>query len=755
MIIFYYNKSVFPPLSTVVGVAWVRFNKERLMSNKRLITSALPYVNNIPHLGNIIGCVLSADVFARYCRMAGYETLYVCGNDEYGTTTETRALQEHVTPKQLCDKYHAIHKEIYDWFNIQFDAFGRTSTPEQTKVVQEIFRDLYNNGYITEGTVTQPFCEKCNMPLADRYVDGTCPHCGYEQAKGDQCDKCGKLLDPAELKNPRCTVCGSKPVFRQSRHLFLDLQKVAPQLTKWIDETAEKNGWSNNAVSVAKGWIEQGLQKRCITRDLKWGVPVPLAGYEDKVFYVWFDAPIGYISITAAAGFDIDKWWHDPDHTDLYQFIGKDNIPFHTVIFPSSLMGTGKPWTLLKTISSTEYLNYEDKKFSKSRGTGVFGDQARDTGIDADLFRYYLIRNRPEKSDTQFFWNDFMEKANGEIIANFANLVNRVYQFINRFFDGVIPDFDNASPNSIFSIIDMQKEKQTIIADFEAVELKKALLDVLAICSAGNKFFQDNAPWAVIKEDKDKAATMLGSLACFTKDIALLLYPFIPATVEKVFATLNLPKTDIVLDNIGDYTKLKGKKINEPQILFAKLDKKQVEALQAKFAGSQETAADNTEDLEAFAKLQLKVGRIIEINRHPEADKLYVEKIDLGGGDIRQIVSGLVPYYAAEQLLGQNVIVVANLKPANLRGVESFGMILAAEDKKKTTVEVLFCPKANIGDVVTLDAVNAAPANEITIDDFAKVKLTVKDNHVLAQGQQMKLGGSDILTQNVVNGKVR
>ena len=725
------------------------------MNNKRLITSALPYVNNIPHLGNIIGCVLSADVFARYCRMAGYETLYVCGNDEYGTTTETRALQEHVTPKQLCDKYHAIHKEIYDWFNIQFDAFGRTSTPEQTKIVQEIFRDLYNNGYITEGTVTQPFCEKCNMPLADRYVDGTCPHCGYEQAKGDQCDKCGKLLEPAELKNPRCTVCGSKPVFRQSRHLFLDLQKTAPQLTKWIDETAEKNGWSNNAVSVAKGWIEQGLQKRCITRDLKWGVPVPLAGYEDKVFYVWFDAPIGYISITDAAGFDINKWWHDPDHTDLYQFIGKDNIPFHTVIFPSSLIGTGKPWTLLKTISSTEYLNYEDKKFSKSRGTGVFGDQARDTGIDADLFRYYLIRNRPEKSDTQFFWNDFMEKANGEIIANFANLVNRVYQFINRFFDGVIPDFDNASPNSIFSIIDMQKEKQNIIADFEAVELKKALLDVLAICSTGNKFFQDNAPWAVIKEDKAKAATMLGSLACFTKDIALLLYPFIPATVEKVFATLNLPKTDIILDNIGDYTKLKGSKINEPQILFAKLDKKQVEALQAKFAGTQETAADNTADLEAFAKLQLKVGKIIEINRHPEADKLYVEKIDLGGGDVRQIVSGLVPFYTAEQLLGQNVIVVANLKPANLRGVESFGMILAAEDKKKTTVEVLFCPKANIGDVVTIDAAQSTPASEITIDDFAKVKLTVKDNHVLAQGEQMKLCGSDILTQNVVNGKVR
>ena len=725
------------------------------MSNKRLITSALPYVNNIPHLGNIIGCVLSADVFARYCRMAGYETLYVCGNDEYGTTTETRALQEHVTPKQLCDKYHAIHKEIYDWFNIQFDAFGRTSTPEQTKAVQGIFRDLYNNGYITEGTVTQPFCEKCNMPLADRYVDGTCPHCGYEQAKGDQCDKCGKLLEPAELKDPKCTVCGSKPVFRQSRHLFLDLQKTAPQLTKWIDETAEKNGWSNNAISVAKGWIEQGLQKRCITRDLKWGVPVPLAGYEDKVFYVWFDAPIGYISITDAAGYDIDKWWHDPEHTDLYQFIGKDNIPFHTVIFPSSLIGTGKPWTLLKTISSTEYLNYEDKKFSKSRGTGVFGDQARDTGIDADLFRYYLIRNRPEKSDTQFFWNDFMEKANGEIIANFANLVNRVYQFINRFFDGVIPDFDNASPDSIFSVIDMQKEKQNIIADFEAVGLKKALLDVLAVCSVGNKFFQDNQPWAIIKEDKEKAAVILGSLACFTKDIALLLYPFIPATVEKVFATLCLDKSEIVLDRIGDYTKLKGKKINEPSILFAKLEKKQVEALQTKFAGTQEQAADNTADIAAFSKISLKIGKIIEIKRHPEADKLYIEKIDLGGGDVRQIVSGLVPFYTEDQLLGQQLIVVANLKPAVLRGVESFGMILAAEDKKKTTVEVLFCPDAKIGDTVTIAESKDSPASEITIDDFANVKLTVKDNHVLAQGCQMTINGKDIVTQNVVNGKVR
>ena len=432
------------------------------MKKKRLITSALPYVNNIPHLGNIIGCVLSADVFSRYCKMAGYETLYICGNDEYGTTTEAKALQEGISPKELCEKYCKIHKEIYDWFEIDFSVFGRTSHPKQTEIVQDIFTKLYNNGYIIKDTLTQPYCSNDKMFLADRFVEGICPHCSYEKAKGDQCEKCGKLLDPLELKEPKCTICNTSPIFKETKHLFLDLAKLKPKLEKWIDKASKEGNWSNNALSITKGWLEQGLLKRCITRDLKWGIPVPLEGYKDKVFYVWFDAPVGYISITAAKFENWEEWWKNPDNVDLYQFMGKDNIPFHTVIFPSGLIGTGDNWTLLKTISSTEYLNYEDIKFSKSRGTGVFGDHVKETGIEADLFRYYLIRNRPEKNDTQFFWIDFMEKVNGEIIANYANLVNRVLQFVDKFFDGIIPDFD-INDNSFIKTKDIETRKKDII----------------------------------------------------------------------------------------------------------------------------------------------------------------------------------------------------------------------------------------------------------------------------------------------------
>lgn len=339
------------------------------MKKKRLITSALPYVNNVPHLGNLIQ-VLSADVFARYCRSAGYETLYVCGTDEYGTATETRALEEGISPKELCDRFHAIHTEIYEWFEIQFDKWGRTSTPEHTRITQDIFLKLDRNGYIKERTIQQLYSEKSDMFLADRYVRGTCPHCGYEDARGDQCEHCGKLLDPTELIDPRSAIDGSTPVLRETKHLYLDLPALLPKLKAWMEKASVEGRWATNAIRMTESWIRDGLRERCITRDLKWGVPVPKPGYENKVFYVWFDAPIGYISITATYTDRWEEWWKNPDEVELYQFIGKDNIPFHTVIFPSTLLGTGEEWTLLKTMSSTEYLNYESGKFSKSRGWG-------------------------------------------------------------------------------------------------------------------------------------------------------------------------------------------------------------------------------------------------------------------------------------------------------------------------------------------------------------------------------------------------
>ncbi|MFW6313764.1 MAG: methionine--tRNA ligase, partial [Spirochaetota bacterium] len=325
---------------------------------KRLITSALPYVNNIPHLGNLIQ-VLSADVFARFCRMRGYETLYVCGTDEYGTATETKAREEGITPAELCRRYYEVHDEIYRWFNIAFDRFGRTSTEWHTKITQGIFLNLYENGYITEHTIEQLYSEASDMFLADRYVRGTCPHCGYEEARGDQCESCGKLLDPTDLIDPRSAVDGTTPVVRETSHLYIDLPAIRPKLEEWMRGASEKGRWSRNAIQMTNAWIRDGLKERSITRDLSWGIPVPLEEFKDKVIYVWFDAPIGYISITANHTDEWESWWHDPENTELFQFIGKDNIPFHTVIFPSSLLGSGERWTMLHHMSSTEYMNYE------------------------------------------------------------------------------------------------------------------------------------------------------------------------------------------------------------------------------------------------------------------------------------------------------------------------------------------------------------------------------------------------------------
>jgi len=719
-----------------------------MSKKKRLITSALPYVNNVPHLGTLIGCVLSADVYARYCRMAGYETRYICGTDEYGTTTETRALQEGLTPKALCDKYYKIHKEIYEWFNIDFSIFGRTSDSKQTEIVQDIFLKLNKNGYIIEDILTQPYCENDRMYLADRFVEGICPNCGYENAKGDQCENCGKLLDPSDLKDAKCTVCGTAPVFKETKHLFLDLENLKPKLEEWINKTSKYGKWSNNALSITKGWLDQGLLKRCITRDLKWGIPVPLKGFEDKVFYVWFDAPIGYISITAQAFNDWEDFWKNPEETELIQFMGKDNIPFHTVVFPASLLGSGDNWTLLKTISSTEYLNYEDIKFSKSRGTGVFGDQAKETGIEADLFRYYLLRNRPEKGDTQFFWIDFMEKVNGEIIGNYANLINRITQFINKFFDGVVPEI-NIDSDSFLNKMDMNKYKNEIINQFEEIELKKTLLYILDICSEGNKYFQDCEPWALIKSDKEKAACVIANLCGFIKDISIFLWPYIPDAVERVFGILNLDKEKINLDYIGDYTGLSGNKINKPEILFNKLEKKKIDELREKFSGKQ-TQVKTPEEL--FKKLHLKAGRIIEIERHPEADKLYIEKVDMGNGEIRQIVSGLVPFYKEEELLNKMIILAYNLKPATLRGTESQGMLLAAETKKRDIVEVI-SPDCEVGDIISIGDIT--PNNEeITIEEFFSVPMTIKDYAMTFMDLKLMVKGKSIKVERVENGKV-
>jgi len=693
---------------------------------RTLITSALPYVNNVPHLGTAV-CVVSADVYARYLRSKGEDVISVLGTDEHGTTAEVKALEEGLTPRQLVDKYFIIHKKIYEWFNCNYDCFGRTSSKENKEVSIDIFERLDKNGFITENTLKQPFCGKCDKFLSDRFVEGTCPYCGYEQARGDQCEKCGKLLDPTELKDPRCKVCGTKPIIKDTKHLFINLPKIQPELDKWI-KSVEQN-WSENAKTMTNSWLKEGLKERCITRDLKWGIPVPRKGYENKVFYSWFDAPIGYIGITKEVKKDWHEWWHSPKETRLVQFMGKDNIPFHTILFPAFLIGTRDDYTLLNDISVNEYLNYETGKFSKSRGEGVFGDDAIETGISADAYRYYLMVNRPEQSDTIFTWDDFQQKINNELVANIGNLVNRNITFINNFFSAEVPD--GKIDEKFFERLKDEYKKAEKLMD--EISLKDGLKQVMAISKLGNQFFQEKEPWKT--KDKDALITLIN----IVKDLAILIEPFLPKTAESIFKQLNINR--LGWSELGKPSIKPGHKINKPELLFKKLEDKDVKDFKERFKGKKQEKTQFS--------LNLKVAKILEVKEHPDAEKLYVMQIDLGK-EKRQIVAGIRKYYTQEDLVGKNIVVVTNLEPAKLRGFESNGMLLAGDDG--TNVKLVEAPKSSPGDQVSY----GIPVNEsiISYSTFSKVVLEVKDKKVLADGNILKTSKEEV-NCDISKGKVK
>ncbi|MDR2943097.1 MAG: methionine--tRNA ligase [Treponema sp.] len=745
---------------------------------RRLITSALPYVNNEPHLGNLIQ-VLSADAFARFCRLRGYETLYVCGTDEYGTATENKAVEEGLSPKELCDRYHKIHADIYRWFNIDFDKFGRTSTPIQTEVTQEIFTKLDKAGYICERTIEQFYCAKCGRFLADRYIRGVCPKCGSAKARGDQCEDCQKLLDPTDLKDPQCSACGNSPALEKTNHLYIDLPAIKEKLETWIKTASQKGFWANNAVQMTHAWIRDGLKERAITRDLKWGIPVPKPGYENKVFYVWFDAPIGYISITGNLGEEKSKtgwrdfvnyWWKSPDEVELFQFIGKDNIPFHTVIFPSSLLGSGDKWTMLHHMSSSEYLNYENGKFSKSRGVGVFGTDAMKTGIPADVWRFYIFYNRPEKSDAMFTWDDFQEKVNGELIGNLGNLVNRTLAFVTRYFDGKVPD---AKSNADFWD-SARKREASITEKLDRAELRDAFREIFELSSFANKYFQDSEPWRLRNDDPEKAKEVIRDLSYIVRDLSVLIEPYMPKASAKIAsffghtANEGLGWKDIgTVNGIGDIQ-------IESEVLFSKLEDDQVSALREKYSGSQHERAQagsqtGSQTQPSFSSvMDLRVAKIEKIERHPKADKLYIEHLEVGEGvtgvrEERTIVSGLVPFYTEDQLLGKKIIVAYNLKPAKLRGIESKGMLLAAGDKNGIgadgqaveRVEALDAGDYPTGTRLLPEGETAGtPPAEIDIDTFFSYPIVVKDNKVLSGGKKLCLNGNAVSTIVIPDGEV-
>jgi methionyl-tRNA synthetase len=657
--------------------------------------------------------------------------VFLRSTDEYGTATETKAMAEKTTPQAICDKYNAIHKDIYAWFNVAFDHFGRTSTPLQTRIAQDIFTRLHQHGYTNEQTVEQLHCANCDRFLADRFVEGECPHCHYADARGDQCDQCGKLLSPTELIKPRCQICRNTPAIRSTDHVFLQLPKLDRALKAFVAQAATDGDWTANTVRLTQAWLSEGVQDRCITRDLTWGTPVPLEKFAKKVFYVWFDAPIGYLSITAEYTDQWEKWWKAgntsqflnatdeqiadyerkaaaavaadkaasaandggaaaaaaaavasaaaakqragapiDDRVKLYQFMGKDNVPFHTVIFPASLIGADDQYTLLHHCSTTEFINYEDGKFSKSRGTGVFGDHAKDTGIPAFVWRYYLLVNRPEHADTVFSWQEFMQRVNGELNGNLGNFAQRTIKFVESHFGGRVPAATNPTDADRAFEATITQHLQQYLAQLEAVALRDGLRTCMQLSSEANKYMQLNKPWELIKspETAERCATVCHYLIQALAHVAQLAEPYMPSLAAEVRALLRCN-----LRKFGDaYRTLlpAGHELapsGEP--LVPRLAADDVAQWKQQFGGKKDTRAQ--------FMLDLRVAHVDEVAEHPTEKRLLVLTCGLGA-EKRTIVSGIAAFYKPEELRGRLLVVCCNLKKAQVKGVLSEGMVLTA-----------------------------------------------------------------------------
>ena len=725
-------------------------NKARSLSgsgtgqSRILVTAALPYVNNVPHLGTIVP-IISADAYARFLRLMEEDMIFVCGTDEHGTTTEVKAMEEGLTPRQICEKYFELQKGIYDWFECSFDCFGGSSSKENKDITLDIFSKLDKNKGIVEQTLQQLYCTLCKRFLADRFVGGTCPHCGYEEARGDQCENCGKLLEASELKAPLCRICKkSTPIIKDTRHIFIDLPKLEGPLRAWMNNV--KPRWTPNAITMTDAWLKEGLKPRCITRDLQWGISVPKKGFETKVFYSWFDAPIAYIGITAQCRKDWKDWWLSPSTVRLVQFMGKDNIPFHTILFPAFLIGTKDPWTLVTDLSVNEFLNLEGGlQFSKSRGIGVFGDNARDSGIPADVWRYHLMINRPEKSDTEFSWKDLQSKANDELCGNFGNLVNRVLTFIERYYGSVVDKIKPEAEDLRF-IREVESQEENVKLLMQEIRLKEALKEIMHISKLANQYFQIQEPWKSMKTHPVKASTTLGILVNVVKDLSIVASPFMPATCEKIRHQLNICDKPLTWKDLGLKTIKEGHRINGPEILFKKLDDDTMQALAAKLGFSKKTFP-----------LNLRVAKIHSIEPHPNADKLYIIQIDVGNQEKRQIVAGLRPYYSPAELLGRHIIIVANLQPAMLRGVESQGMLLAGEKDGK--VRILEAPKSKPGEAAMFGGM---PGNEqmILYEEFSKILIEIVGKkaiipHQGVQGVALKTSTEEVICDVGDHAKVK
>jgi len=655
---------------------------------RTMVTAALPYANGPVHIGHLAGVYIPADIYVRYLRLRKKDVKFVCGSDEHGVPITIKARNENVSPQDIVDKYHTIIDKAFKDFGITFDKYSRTSSKMHHETSSNFFRTLYDKGEFIEKESEQYYDEVANQFLADRYIMGTCPICSNENAYGDQCEKCGSTLSPLELKNPRSAISGSKPVLRNTKHWYLPLDKHQAFLEQWLG--SKENEWKSNVVGQCKSWLNQGLQPRAVSRDLDWGVPVPVENSKGKVLYVWFDAPIGYISITKELAneqnFNWEDYWKNDD-TRLIHFIGKDNIVFHCIVFPSMLKAHGD-YILPENVPANEFLNLEGEKISTSRNWAVWlHEYLIDFPNKQDVLRYTLTANMPETKDNDFTWKDFQARNNSELVAILGNFINRALVLTQKYFNNCVPSIDNLQEVDLNLQTDIKNYRLNTEKELEHFRFREALKEAMNIARAGNKYLADMEPWKLIKTDEKRVATILNNSLQLCANLAIVLEPFMPFTSERIRTFLNIPTID--WEKAGEFNLLSaGHELGLSALLFEKIEDETIQLQLDKLSAKKPTTetmnitpqkeAINYED---FEKMDIRVGTIIEAERVPKTDKLMKLLIDTGI-DKRTVVSGIAMHYTPEQCIDRQVCILANLQPRNLKGITSQGMILMAENSE-------------------------------------------------------------------------
>ncbi len=667
-----------------------------------LITSALPYANGPVHIGHLAGVYIPSDIYTRYLRLRGEDVISVCGSDEHGVPITIKARQEGVLPQVIVDQYHTLIKESFRRFGIAFDIYSRTTSPTHYQTAADFFRKLYDDGAFIEQTTQQYYDQEAGQFLADRYITGTCPHCGNERAYGDQCEQCGSTLNATDLINPKSTITGSTPVSRETKHWFLPLDRYEEFLRQWILEGHQE--WKSNVYGQCKSWLDLGLQPRAVSRDLDWGIPLPIEGAEGKVLYVWFDAPIGYISATKELTPDWERYWKD-EETKMVHFIGKDNIVFHCIVFPSMLRAHGG-YILPENVPANEFLNLEGEKISTSRNWAVWLHEYLDEfpGKE-DVLRYVLCANAPETKDNDFTWRDFQARNNNELVAVLGNFVNRALVLTSKYYEGAVPPAGERTDYDRATLAEMPLIKRAIEENIESYHFREALKEAMNLARLGNRYLADCEPWKLIKSDSERVKTILNIALQITANIAIAIEPFLPFTAAKLLQLLRIDKPGWEALG-GDALLDAGHLIGTPELLFEKIDDSVVEAQLEKLAATKRAnlAAERAREVapqkerisfDEFGKMDIRVVTVKAAEKMAKSKKLLKLTIDTGM-DTRTIVSGIAEYYTPEELVGRQVLVLINLEPRELRGVLSQGMILMGQDASGKMV--LLAPTDAVGE---------------------------------------------------------